>query len=91
MNAEYVWWFAILVAVGVGAVAYLALGPIPEIAGGDPPVIDDGPAAQLPTASASGGDAEARTTSAGADAGQSSPVSTTEPGPGDPPSTRETP
>jgi hypothetical protein len=68
MNAEYLWWFLILVAVGVGVVTYLALGPIPEI-----------PAA-TPGESA-----------AAADDDQSSPVSTTEPGPDEPSSTSETP
>jgi len=32
MNLEYLYWFAILVAVGVGAVAFLAIGRVPEIA-----------------------------------------------------------
>lgn len=31
MNAEYVWWLLILVAVGIGVVTYLALGPVPEM------------------------------------------------------------
>ncbi len=69
MNAEYLWWFVILVAVGVGVVLYLALGSVPEI-----------PAA-------TGGEPAA----AAADGDQSSPVSTTEPGPGEPSSTSETP
>jgi hypothetical protein len=68
MNAEYVWWFVILVAVGVGVVLYLALGPVPEI--------------PAPT----GGEA-----TPAADDDQSSPVRTTEPGPGEPSSTSETP
>jgi hypothetical protein len=68
MNAEYLWWFVILVAVGVGVVLYLALGPVPEI----PPATPG----------------ESATT---ADEDQSSPVSTTAPGPGEPSSTSETP
>jgi hypothetical protein len=31
MNLEYLYWFAILVAVGLGAVAFLAVGHVPEI------------------------------------------------------------
>lgn len=68
MNAEYLWWFVILVAVGVGVVLYLALGPVPEI--------------PAPTGGAS---------PSAADDDQSSPVSTTEPGPGEPSWTSETP
>jgi hypothetical protein len=71
MNTEYLWWFAILVAFGVGVVAYLALGPVPEI----------------PAASG----ASAGATAAATDDDQSSPASTTEPGPGEPSSTSETP
>jgi hypothetical protein len=33
VNTEYVWWFLVLVLVGIGAVVYLAIGPVPE--GGD--------------------------------------------------------
>lgn len=35
MNDEYLWWFAILVVVGVAVVVYLALGPVPEIPADD--------------------------------------------------------
>ncbi len=31
MNTEYVYWFVILVAVGIGAVVFMAAGPVPEI------------------------------------------------------------
>jgi hypothetical protein len=73
VNAEYLWWFVILVAVGVGIVTYLALGPVPEI-----PAVDPAAAAADTTTTAPVDD-------------QSSPVSTTAPGPGDPASTSETP
>jgi hypothetical protein len=68
MNGEFVWWLLILVAVGIGVVTYLALGPVPEI-----------PAA-MHGASATAADDD-----------QSSPVSTSEPGPGESSSTSETP
>lgn len=101
MNAEYVWWLVLLVAVGIGVVTYLALGPVPEIPG----ATDDDAAAAAGTAPADGsiaGSHAHRETAAGdptaagpsaitANDDQSSPVSTTEPGPSDPSSTSDTP
>lgn len=72
MNNEYVWWFVILVAVGVGVVTYLAMGPVPEI----------------PEAAAADATVDA---TVAPDDDQSSPVSTTDPGPGEPSSTSDTP
>jgi hypothetical protein len=39
MNTEYVWWAIVLILVGGGAIAFLALGRVPEI--GDEPGFDD--------------------------------------------------
>jgi len=80
MNTEYLWWFAILVAVGIGVVVYLALGPVPEI--------DASPL--LPAAT---GPSEPDDPGQGArgDSAASSPVSTSVPGPVSPASTSDTP
>lgn len=91
MNTEYVAWLVILVAVGAAVVAYLALGPVPEIPAAEPAempgwseveaglgrAVDEGPAIATEPAPAS--------------IDQSSPVSTTEPGPSAPSGTSETP
>lgn len=74
MNTEYLWWFVVLLAVGVGVVTFLALGPVPEIPEAAPTV----PAATAATTAAEHDD-------------QSSPVSTTVPGPDEPSPTSETP
>lgn len=48
MNDEYLWWFAILVAVGVAVVVYLALGPVPEIRADDGQGAVDEPSSSSP-------------------------------------------
>lgn len=75
MNTEYVWWAIIAILAGAGAVAYLALGPVPEIG-------DEAPEEEAP---APAGDAT------GSLATQNPPLSSTVPGPSEPALTRETP
>jgi hypothetical protein len=77
MNAEYLWWFVILLLVGGGAVAFLALGSVPEI---EPETDDDNIAPEIEPGS---DDDDAWD--------QSEPVSTVVPGPAAPPSTSDTP
>lgn len=104
MNAEYVWWLVLLVAVGIGVVTYLALGPVPEIpeptahdAAGAADAADGGPVRaagatadrHAPGETAPDGEIAAGPGPPGD--GQSSPVSTTEPGPAAPSSTSDTP
>jgi hypothetical protein len=99
MNTEYVAWFVILVAVGVTVVAYLAVGPVPELPAAEPadlpgPTAGDAPALE-PRHAAGAAGAEPRPAPDGdpldlGSAAQSSPVSTTEPKP-DAPSSSDTP
>jgi hypothetical protein len=65
MNTEYVWWFLILVAVGIGVVGYIALGPVPEIETAPGPMPDNGAAAGR---DADPGDADREGAAAGRDA-----------------------
>jgi hypothetical protein len=78
MNTEYVWWVVVLLLVGVGAVVFLAIGPVPEIA-------DEEPGADGPV----GGHVPAGI--GGRGVGQSFPVSTVVPGSDEPVATSETP
>jgi len=88
MNTEYVWWFLILVAMGIGVVIYLALGPVPEIEATPGPAAstgDDAPGGLDPVES---GDPDQ---GAPGDAPASAPVSTSLPGPAEPAATNDTP
>lgn len=76
MNTEYLWWFLALLLGGVGIVAFLALGRVPEIE--DEPVVITGPGSTEPAVTGLG-------------LRQSSPASTTVPAPDGPSSTSETP
>ena len=78
MNTEYVWGVVVLLLVGVGAVVFLAIGPVPEIA-------DDEAGADRPV----GGQVPAGLDRPGA--GQSFPVSTVVPGSVEPVAASETP
>lgn len=104
MNTEYLWWFAILVAVGVGAIVYLALGPVPEVEAEPGPAqeLEPAPGTVLGAEPGSGSGPEigagprpeTRATDDQGTAGaapSSSPVSTSVPGPAEPASTSETP
>jgi hypothetical protein len=75
MNTEYVWWAVVLLLVGAGAIAFLALGTVPEIPDAPDPADE--------------GDDDAHGTQPGDD--QSLPVSTTVPGSDDPGTTSDTP
>jgi hypothetical protein len=81
MNTEYLWWFLALLLAGVGTVAFLALGRVPEIE--DETEAITGPGSTDPAGTEPAG--------AGPAPGQSSPASTTVPAPGAPASTSETP
>ncbi len=78
MNAEYLWWVVALLLVGGGAIAFLTLGPVPEIddepGPPDEPREPDTPAPPAPDAP-----------------GQSPPVSTSVPGSDEPDVASETP
>jgi len=100
MNTEYLWWLLALVLAGGGTVAFLALGRVPEIE--DETAAEDGTAADGTAAEdvpqVENGPAEEATPPASVDplAGgpgspQSSPVSTSVPGPDAPSWTSETP
>ena len=80
MDAEYLWWLVVLLLVGGGSIAYLALGPVPEI--GDEPARD---ADELPAAEGRGAAPAAPPTR------QSPPVRTTLPGAEEPASASDTP
>lgn len=84
MNTEYLWWLLALLLAGGGMVAFLALGRVPEI--------EDEPA-ESPASPASPAAEPAATESAAPGLGlpQSSPESTTVPGPDAPASTSDTP
>ena len=75
MNTEYVWWVVVLLLVAGGAIAFLALGQVPEIEDEPEPASEAG---VTTTWSASGPD-------------QGAPVRSSVPGPGDPSSTSDTP
>jgi hypothetical protein len=87
VNTEYLWWLAVLLLVGVGAVAFLAFGRLPEI--GDEPDGRDGDligaSEPRPPARATGAPPPDATPA------QSAPVNSTVPGPADPVVTSETP
>jgi hypothetical protein len=85
MNTEYGWWAIIAILTGAGAVAYLALGPVPEI-GGEAP--EPGTLDSLPDEKRGPGPDDEGPPPAPL---QNPPVSTTVPGPEEPASTRETP
>ncbi len=91
MNTEYVWWAIVLILVGGGAIAFLALGQVPEIEDEPEGAIEDEPAPAIGDEPAPAGPAlpAARPSPAGPD--QSPPVSSTLPGPGNPSSTSDTP
>ena len=100
MNTEYVWWVVVLLLVGGGAIAFLALGRIPDVE--DDPAVEPGPTADAnPDVAAASPDPTAETISdalaaappAGAAAadGQGPPVSTTVPGSDEPTSASDTP
>lgn len=98
MNTEYVWWFLILVVVGIGVVGYLALGPVPEIEAGPGRAPDDGTAARRDEdrGDEDRGDEDRGRRSdpdqgAPGDASASVPISTSLPGPAEPASTSDTP
>jgi hypothetical protein len=85
MNTEYVWWVVVLLLVGGGAIAFLALGRIPDVED-DPAVEPD------PTAEASADAAEpAPSSGAATPVGQGLLVSTTVPGSDEPTSASDTP
>jgi hypothetical protein len=100
MNTEWVWWVVVLVLVGTGAVAFLALGQVPEIgddAGQIPEPEVRADAGQI-TEPESGRWASPRprpTPDPGAASlpasAQRLPVSTTVPGPDEPDATSDTP
>ena len=77
MNTEYLWWLLALLLAGGGMVAFLALGHVPEA---------DGEPAEEVTGL---GSTEPPPTELGPP--QSSPVSTSVPGPDVPSATSETP
>jgi hypothetical protein len=84
MNTEYVWWVVVLLLVGGGAIAFLALGRVPEIE-------DEPPGEPLPEDD-DAVDRRARTdTRDVAGAGQSLPVSSTVSASDEPAATDETP
>ncbi len=76
MNTEYLWWLLALLLAGGSTVGFLALGRIPEIE--DVPAEITGSASTEPTPTRPGPP-------------QSSPESTTVPGPDAPSCTSETP
>ncbi len=82
MNTEYVWWLLAVLLAGGAAVAFLAVGRVPEIE--DEPSADD--QAQLGDRQPTGHGLDADPTGPGADpteqGAQSAPVRTTVPGPG---------
>ena len=86
MNTEYLWWFLALLLAGVGMVAFLALGRVPEIE--DEPAPIPGPGS---TEEAGAEPAGAEPAGAGPAPRQSSPASITVPAPDAPASTSETP
>lgn len=77
MNTEYLWWLLALLLAGGGMVAFLALGRVAEI--------DDEPAEEVT------GLGSTESAAPGLGLSQSSPLSTTVPGPDASPSTSETP
>jgi hypothetical protein len=81
MNTEYLWWFLALLLAGLGMVAFLALGRVPEIEDESAPTSEPGPTEPAGTEPAGAGPAPR----------QSSPASTTVPAPDAPASTSETP
>ena len=85
MNTEYVWWVVVLLHVGGGAIAFLALGRIPEVEDDREPEqeLDREDGAALP---ADGGGPGASAPAAG----QGPPVSTTVPGSDEPTSASDT-
>jgi len=89
MNSEYLWWLLALVLAGSGTVAFLALGRVPEIEDGMEveawPEVEDWPAGEA-TEPGSIDPAPGYPGSL-----QSSPVSTSVPGPDAPSETNETP
>lgn len=91
MNTEYVAWLLILVAVGAAVVGYLALGPVPEIPAAEPDEMP-GPSEVASWLGRAGNEEPAAAAAPAAGwIDQSSPVSTTEPGPSAPSGTSETP
>jgi hypothetical protein len=89
MNSEYLWWLLALVLAGGGIVAFLALGRVPEIEDETPvedePEGEDRPAAEAP------GPGSIDPAPGHSESPQSSPVSTSVPGPDVPSETSETP
>jgi hypothetical protein len=77
MNTEYLWWLLALLLAGGGMVAFLAMGRVPEV--------EDEPAPEVPGL---GSTAPAPN---GPGLSQSSPESTTVPGPDAPSFTSEIP
>jgi hypothetical protein len=75
MNTEYIWWVVVLLLVAGGAIAFLALGQVPEIEDEPEPASETGPAATW--------------TDSAPD--QGAPVRSSVPGSGDPSSTSDTP
>ncbi len=101
MNTEYVWWFVVLLLVGGGAVAFLALGRVPEIEDepdDEPEAVDEAQPEAVDASDPGAGTASDAGTEAasavaagprdGADHGP--PVSTTVPGSDEPTSASDT-
>jgi hypothetical protein len=94
MNTEYVWWVVILLLVAGGAIAFLALGQVPEIEDEPAPetveadLAESEPGAVEPEARARGSTAAAGSWRA---PGQGAVVSSTVPGSDDPSVASETP
>lgn len=92
MNSEWVWWLGALVATGVGAVLFMAMGRVPEIEDEPAPSAVLRPGAPPDDASMPGAAAlpDGAALPEG-DAAQRSPVSTTLPGADAPSTTSEIP